>query len=72
MTFRADQLERNDACDATHRGGILDTHPTHACSEQIRRSPGVPIAPPALVSAGSDPSAPILERARSALRRRPC
>lgn len=72
MTFLAHQPEGNDAFDATHRGGISVTHPTHACSEQFRRSSGMPMARPALGLVGNDASAPILERARSALGRRPC
>lgn len=72
MNFLAHQPERNDARDATHRGGISDTHPTHACIEKIRRLPGAPMARSVMVSAGNDAFAPLPERVRSALRRWSC
>lgn len=72
MTNSAQSTGRIKGHDAMHRARILNTHPTHACSEQFRRSPGVPMARPASGLVENDASAPIRERARSAHGRRPC
>lgn len=72
MTNSAQSTGRIKGHDAMHRARILNTHPTHACSEQFRRSSGMPMARPAWGLVENDASAPMLKRAQSALRRWPC
>lgn len=72
MTNSTQSTGRIKGHDAMHRARILHTHPTHACSEQFRQISGVPLAGSLIASVGNALFAPILERARSALRRWPC
>jgi len=64
--------DENSACDATHRGRISDTHPTHACSEEIRRFSSVRIARSAVPSPQNGGFPLFAERARHALGGLPC
>ena len=72
MTDRIQSAGRIMGHDAMHRARILHTHPTHACSEQIRQFSGVPMARPAAATIETGAFAPIRERAQGALGGQPC
>lgn len=41
------------AHDAAHRGKYKGTHPTHACSEELRGFAAMPLASPVRIRAGN-------------------
>ena len=64
--------DENSACDATHRGRISDTHPTHGCSEEFCRFSSGRIARSAISSSDIGGFPLFAERARRALGSLPC
>lgn len=72
MTIRTVMPDHNSGHDATHRGKIRSTHPTHACSEHFRRFASGRIALSELCPPRIGAFALLAERAKRALRRWPC
>lgn len=72
MTIRTVMPDHNSGHDATHRGKIRSTHPTHPCSEHFRRFASGRIASSELRQPQISAFEAFPERAKRAPRSWPC